>query len=236
MEFFSIGGYNEVGKNMCAIKSGDEIVILDMGFFLPAIVNFEEGGGERRNLTTQGMIKLGAIPDDKPLDKVRDKVKAIVLGHCHLDHLGAVPFLAQHYKAPILGSPYTLEVLRSTIQDERINLKNELIKLNPNSTYRVSKNIEIEPIHVTHSTLQTSLIAIHTKEGTVLYANDFKFDNSPVVGKKPNYARLKQLGKEGNVKALIVESLYAHQEGKTPSEKVAKEMLKDILLGTENIF
>ncbi|MBI2668046.1 RNase J family beta-CASP ribonuclease [Candidatus Woesearchaeota archaeon] len=232
MEFFSVGGYSEVGKNMSAVKINDSIIILDMGFFLPALVDFEESGGERKNLTAEGMIKLGAIPNDKLLRPLKDKVKGIVLGHCHLDHIGSVPFSAPNYDAPILGSPYTLEVLRSELENERVSLKNKLLKINPNSSYKLD-NVEVEFIHMTHSTLQTSLVALHTKEGTILYANDFKFDNSPVIQKKPNYKRLKQLGKE-NVIALVVESLYAHQEGKTPSEKVAREMLKDVMLSVEN--
>ncbi len=232
MEFFSIGGYSEVGKNMSAVKINDDIIILDMGFYLPALVDFEEQGGERKNLTTEGLIKLGAIANDSILRPLKDKVKAIVLGHCHLDHIGSTTFLAPHYDAPIIGSQYTLEVLKNELENERVSLKNKLIKLNPNSTYKLD-NIDIEFIHVTHSTLQTSLVALHTKEGTILYANDFKFDNSPVIGKKPNYKRLKQIGKE-NVIALVVESLYAHQEGKTPSEKVARELLKDVLLSVEN--
>ena len=50
-----IGGYNEVGKNMTAVQINDEIVIIDMGFFLPKLVEFEEDGGSRRNLTTRGL-------------------------------------------------------------------------------------------------------------------------------------------------------------------------------------
>ena len=72
MEFFSVGGYSEVGKNMCAVKVNDSIIILDMGFYLPAIVDFEEQGGERKNLTTEGLIKLGAIPNDSLLRKDYD--------------------------------------------------------------------------------------------------------------------------------------------------------------------
>jgi len=37
-----------------------------------------------------------------------------------------------------------------------------------------------------------------------------------------------------NVNTLILDSLYAKQEGKTPSERVAKELLRDVLLGTDN--
>jgi ribonuclease J len=231
MRIHTIGGYNEVGKNMTVIEDNGEAVVCDMGFFLPTLIDFEEEGGDRKNLTSQGLISLGAIPDDS---KIRNlNIKAIVGSHCHLDHIGAIPYLVKNYKAPIIGTPYTTEVLKTMIKDERLRVKNEIKSINPNSYFKASKNIEIELINITHSTLQASMIAIHTKKGTVLYANDFKFDNHPVLGRKPNFQRLRKLGK-GNVIALIVESIYAYKDMKTPSEKVAREMLKDVLLGTEN--
>jgi ribonuclease J len=72
------------------------------------------------------------------------------------------------------------------------------------------------------------MVAVHTKEGIILYANDFKFDLFPVLGKKPNFKRLEVLGKQG-VLALIVDSTYAKDNKKMPSENVAREMLKDVL-------
>jgi len=77
------------------------------------------------------------------------------------------------------------------------------------------------------------MVAIHTPEGVVLYANDFKFDNTPILGKKPNYDKLKEIAKEG-VKALIVDSLYSGDERKTASEKVARTLLEDVLFTTTN--
>jgi ribonuclease J len=77
------------------------------------------------------------------------------------------------------------------------------------------------------------MIALHTKEGIVLYANDFKLDNSPVMGLPPNYDALKRIAKEG-VKVLIVDSLYSGSERKTPSEKVARALLEEVLLTTQN--
>ena len=67
--------------------------------------------------------------------------------------------------------------------------------------------------------------------GLVVYANDFKFDNAPTLGKKPNFVRLKQIAP---VKVLILDSLYAPSAGKTPSESIAREMLRDVLLGTDS--
>ncbi len=232
VEFCAVGGYNEVGRNMSVIRVNNEAVILDMGFYMQKIVGFEEENDNKR-ASADDLISLQAIPNDNVIKKWRNDVKAIACTHCHLDHIGAVPYLAPRYNASVFGTPYTIEVIKSTLKNENLRIKNPLKAVNPNSKCRISDNIELEFINMTHSTLQTAMIAVHTPEGIILYANDFKFDNHPVLGKKPNYKRLKELGKKG-ILALVVDSLYSFNDGKTPSEKVAREMLKDVILGIEN--
>ena len=229
IEIKTIGGYSEVGKNMTALKVDDEVVILDMGLYMSVVVSFDETAekfGEKE------MIKTGAIPDDSVIDKWKEKVVGICLGHAHLDHVGAVPYLAKKYGADIYGTPFTIEVLRKIIKDKGRKVPNKLKSINPNSKIKLSDKISVEFINMTHSTLQVAMMAVHTPYGVVLYANDFKFDNNPVLGKAPNYKRLEQL--KGKVLCLIVDSLYSGLEVKTPSEKVAREMLEDVLLGTNN--
>jgi len=230
----AVGGYSEVGKNMSAVKVENEAVILDMGFYLPVIVDFEEEGNDRSTLSAEQMMKMGAIPDDNVLASWRNQVKGIVCSHAHLDHTGAVPYMAPRYHAPVIGTPFTMEVLKNMAHSEGLELKNKYLPLNTGSMYHLSKNIKIELINVTHSTPQTAIIAVHTKKGVIVYTNDFKFDNDPVIGKKPDFDRLKQLGKENRVLAVIVDALYSGAAQKTPSERVAREMLKDVMLGTEN--
>lgn len=230
LKIHAIGGYQEVGKNMTALEIDNEYIILDMGLFLPALLKTQEEG-DPRELPREDLIKLKVIPDDSNIPK--HKVKAILFGHCHLDHIGAAPFLAQAYSCPLIGTPYTLEVLKTLLKEGDTNIKKRLKAVNLNSTIKVSDNISVEFIPITHSTLQTALIAVHTKYGTILYANDFKFDNHPVIGLKPNYEKIRKIGEKGVI-ALILDSLNANDERKTPSEKVAREMLKDVMLGTEN--
>jgi len=236
MRIHTIGGFNEVGKNMTAVEVGEDVFLFDAGLFLPPIVELEEREGvmEERKLRA-----INAIPDDLILDSkdLRRKVRAILVGHAHLDHVGAVPYIAERYNAEIYGTPFTTAVLKTLMADEKKEIKNPIRSIQPNSNFKVKcfdgKEKEIDFVNITHSTIQTSLMALHTKEGVVLYANDFKFDNSPQLGNKPNYEKLKELQKEG-VKALIVDSLYASEERKTPSEKVARTLLEDVLLTTDN--
>jgi len=232
IEICTVGGYNEVGKNMTAVNVDGEVVILDMGIHLESYIKYTEDE-DIIKIEPSELIKVGAVPDVTKIEKWKKNVKAIIPTHAHLDHVGAVPYLSSNYDAPILGTPFTIAVLKTILKDEGIVIKNKIRKLTPNSVFQLSKNLKLEFINITHSTPHTVMAALHTKYGTILYANDFKFDRFPTLGDKPNYKRLKQLGKKG-VLCLILDSTYSQSYTKTPSESVAKEMLRDVLLGTGN--
>jgi len=235
IKIYGVGGFNEVGKNMTAVDLGEDVFIFDCGLYLPPIVALEE---REKAYTEKRLRQIKAVPSDEIL-KQKDltrKVRAIIPSHAHLDHIGAIPFIAHHYNADIIGTPFTIEVLKTLLDDEKIYLKNKLRVVQPNSfCYVQGKNrkYKVDFINITHSTIQCSMVALHTSEGVILYSNDFKFDNTPVLGKKPNYEKLKEIGKEG-VKALIVDSLYSGDDRKTASEKVARTLLEDVLFGTSN--
>jgi len=235
MKIYGIGGFSEVGKNMTAVELKDDVILFDCGLFLPPIVELEEA---EKVYTEKKLRAIKAIPSDYILDNLglRNKVRAIISSHAHLDHIGAIPYLAHRYNADIIGTPFTIEVLKTLLRDEKINLQNKIRVVQPNSFCYVQgkkKKYKVDFINITHSTIQCSLLALHTDEGVVLYANDFKLDNTPILGKKPNYEKLKEISKIG-VKALIVDSLYSGDERKTASEKVARTLLEDVLLTTDN--
>jgi ribonuclease J len=235
LKIHAIGGYNEVGKNMTALEIDDDVIIFDSGIFLPAIV----GVAERERIPTeQYMRELGALPDDPYLDKnsLRDKVRAILISHAHLDHIGAIPYNAYRYNADVVSTPYTISVIKTLMLDSNQRIKNKLVSVQPNGSYIIkgkNRSYKAEFINITHSTIQSAMIAVHTPYGIVIYANDYKLDNSPVFGDKPNYKRMKELSKMG-VKALIVDCLYAPDDRKTPSEKIAKGLLEDVFFTTDN--
>ncbi len=237
MEVCTVGGYDEVGKNMTAVKIGDDVILFDAGVFLPALVEIQEverNRGERQEYGYEFLQKSGALPDDSILDKLgwRDKVRALVIGHAHLDHVGAVPYIAPRYpNAKIIASPFTMEFLEQTLRDEKIILRNKRIRINENSTYKIqgkSGNYKLEFIHTTHSTIQCVFMALYTPEGTFFYALDFKFDDHPIMGQPPNYKRLKEIGKKG-VDVLVVDALYSGTERKTPSERIARDLVEDAI-------
>ena len=227
----AVGGYNEMGRNMTAVHVGGDIIIFDMGLRLDQVQIHEDVEIERMH--SLDLIKIGAIPDDTVMKGVDGTVRAIVCTHGHLDHIGAISKLAHRYRAPIIATPYTIGLIRQLIKSERkFPAENELIEMNAGETKEVSKNLSIELIRVQHSTLDCVFIAVHTPRGILLYANDFKMDRTPTLGEPPDIKRLKQIGKEG-VFLMITESTNAAIAGKTPSERIAKALLNDVLIGTE---
>lgn len=232
LEICAVGGYDEVGKNMTAVKFGDEVVILDMGLHLENYIKYTEDE-DILNLSGEELIRAGAIADISVIRDWNKNVRAIIPTHAHLDHVGAIPYISNRFSAPILCTPFTAAVVNAICTDMKIKLKNQLKTLNVNSIYHLSNNLVIEFVNVTHSTPQTVMVAIHTKKGIVIYANDFKFDLYPTLGNTPNFDKLRELGKKG-VYALIVDSTYAYDARKMPSESVARQMLKDVMLGTNS--
>lgn len=233
IELCGVGGYSEVGRNMTAVKINNDAVIFDMGFYMQKIADFEEQGYSRHFMNAEQMIKQDAIPNDNVIKGWWPNVRAIALSHAHLDHIAASMYLAQKYNASIYGTPYTLEVLRAMLKDDNMKVNNPMQSVRVNNVVEINDDLKLEFIGASHSVPQASMVALHTKKGVILYTNDFKFDQHPVVGEKPQYDRLKQLAKE-NVIALVLDALYARKPTKTPSESVAREMLREILLETDN--
>ncbi len=235
MEVCTVGGFEEVGKNMTAMKVGNDVFIFDVGIYLPPVIEIQETEPQVKgqNYTEQKLRKIGALPDDLVLDRLgwRDKVRAIIIGHAHLDHVGALPYLAKRYpNAPIIATPFTMALYNELLEDNKItHQKNKQIILKGDSSTKIkgtSQEYTLEFIHVTHSTIQCVLCALHTNEGVFFYALDYKFDNYPVLETPTNYKRLKEIGRQG-VKVLVMEALYSGTERRTPSERIARNMVED---------
>jgi len=135
MEVCTVGGFEEVGKNMTAVKIGEDVFIFDAGLFIPGIVELQEehvleytdrfkkkGRRFQQQYPEKKLRSYGAIPDDTILDKLgwRDKVRAILISHAHLDHVGGMPYLMNRYPGvPIYGTPFTIKFLETMLEDEK---------------------------------------------------------------------------------------------------------------------
>jgi len=235
-KLYTLGGSDEAGRNMFAFEiSQDEIVICDIGLHLSNLVMYND---EVDKMGVEELIEKNIVANPELLKGKEDKVKAIIISHAHLDHVGGIQYLASKYNCPIYATPYTIEVLKVLMKSSRVikePLKNKFIKVNVNSSIALPSGTKIEFINVTHSIPQAAIIAIHPA-GTndcLMYANDFKFDNRPGLGQRTNYERLREIEEKQDIKMLVVDSVRSNRKRKTLSEIVVKEMLRDIFIETE---
>ncbi len=232
IEVLAVGGYDEVGRNMTAVRCGKEIVIFDMGLRLDQVMIHEDA--EIENMHSLDLIKIKAIPDDTMMNSIEGTVKAIVCTHGHLDHIGAIPKLAHRYNAPIISTPYTTELIRQQISGEqKFGVNNKLFPLKAGQRYTISQTLTLEFVRMQHSIIDTVMAVLHTPHGAIVYACDFKFDRTPVIGDPPDFARLRQIGKEG-VLALIAECTNIERSGRAPSERIARNLVRDTITSYED--
>lgn len=227
LELTAVGGYNEVGRQSTALKCNDDAIIIDLGLHLEHYIKYTED--EEEDITTtssRGLRKAGAVPDWTSIKDWKNDVRAIILTHAHLDHVGAVPYIAPFFDCPIYGSPFTIALLKQLIDDKDIDVPNELIPVRGSVT--VSDNFTVEFIPTTHSTVDAMMLAIHTPDGIVYCDNDYKLDNHPTIGEPVDMKNLEHL--QGKVVAHVAECLYAPEQATTPSESVARMMLQEVLL------
>lgn len=227
----AFGGYSKIGKSMTAIDVDGEIVLTDMGADIEKLVDFEDDKNYISLKDEDALIDNGVIPNDRKFfEENGNKVKAIVLTHGHLDHIWAVPFLAAKYKCPIIATPFTVKVLEHLMH----NVKQKglrILSLNTGTKYKISPGLTLELVHITHSIPNASMSVLHTKYGAIIYANDWKLDDTPTLGRKPDYERLESIAKEG-IHTLILDSTNVDQEGYTFSESIVRTMLEDVIKKT----
>jgi ribonuclease J len=162
IEIATIGGYEEVGRQMTAVRAGDDIVIFDMGLNLSKVLIHD-------NLRTEGMhsldlIDMGAIPDDRIMSDLEGDVQAIVPSHGHLDHIGAISKLAHRYDAPVVATPFTCELVREEVEDEqKFGFDNDIVEMDAGETMSIGDHgCELEFVNVTHSIVQAINPVLHT--------------------------------------------------------------------------
>ncbi len=211
LKIMSLGGLNEIGKNMTVLEYENDIIIVDCGLGFPD----EEMPG----------IDL-VIPDISYLETNREKIRGIFFTHGHEDHIGAVPYILRAINPPLYGTKLTLGIIKNKLMEHSLPNAVSLQCVTAGQTVRAGA-FSVEFIHVNHSIADACCLAIKTPFGTVVHTGDFKLDVTPIDGEIMDIARLGELGKEG-VLLLLCESTNAERPGYTPSEKKVGKSLEYI--------
>ncbi len=216
----AIGGYEAVGRNMTSVTSGKETIAIDDGIRLDTMQMYDSDTKELKKYEEEDLLRMSIVPDTR---RLKNPI-AQIISHGHLDHIGALPITEPNF--PIITTHYPAEIGRKEYP------KGDFYSLGYGEQFEISPHLSVEFIEITHSIPYTSIVILHTNEGDIVYASDFKLDDYSTIA-KTDYSKLREIGK-GNVKAFIVESTRVGETGKTPSESVAKEKLKDVVNSIED--
>ena len=201
LKIISLGGLNEIGKNLTVYEYGGDMIIVDVGMGFP----------------DDDMYGIDVvIPDFSYLIKNQNKIRGIFLTHGHEDHIGSIPYLLRSVNAPIYATRMTAGLVKLKLEEHRLLDKAKLITCEAGETIKAGK-FTVEFIHVNHSIADAVAFAIKCPVGTVVHTGDFKIDPTPIQGGMIDLARLGQLGKEG-VLALLADSTNVERPGFTKSE------------------
>jgi ribonuclease J len=207
-----LGGLGEIGKNTMAVEYGNDIVIIDMGFAFP--------GPEQPGVDY-------IIPDTTYLQKNRHKVRAIVITHGHMDHIGASGYIIPQFPVPVYGSRLSLAFVEKQISEFRINTPKWIV-MDPDKHERVQVGeINIELVRVTHTISDSTAVVLRTPAGTIINTGDWRPDPAPLDGKPMDFDRFKQIGEEG-VLLLMSDSTSCDHAGHTTYERVVTPTIDDL--------
>lgn len=212
LKIIPLGGLGEFGLNMMLIEYGDAAIAIDCGLMFPSA-----------DLLGIDLV----IPDVSYLIERRDKLKAIVLTHAHEDHVGALPYILEHFNVPIYGTRLTLGLLANKLREHDLEDTVDVREITAGEPWDVGP-FRIEGIRVTHSLMDCLALAMETPIGTVIHTGDFKIDNTPMEGEMFDFQRFAAYGEKG-VLLLLSDSTNVERVGHTPSEREVGTNLEHII-------
>ena len=216
LKIIPLGGLGEFGMNCLALRWEDDIIVIDAGLMFP-----------ESELLGVDIV----VPDITYLVENKAHVRAIILTHGHMDHIGGLPWILSEIKVPVYATEFTLAYVEGNLEEHQLLDETELIEIVPREKFTIGP-FTIEPIHVTHSVVDAVSLAIETPVGVVIHTGDFKIDLSPLDGKLFDLHTFAEYGKRG-VLALLQDSTNIDRSGYTPSESAVIPRLDEIFSRTK---
>lgn len=221
-----LGGVEEVGKNMTAIEYKNDIIVIDAGI-------------QFKTEETPGIDYI--LPNTKYLEERRGKIRALVITHGHLDHIGGIPYLIEK-----LGNPpiYTREfgaLLIKKRQTEFPHLPELNIKIcgKDDGFLPITPDLKLKFFGLTHSIPDSTGVIIETPFGDIVNTGDVRVENENGVV-SPKEIEQYKFFKDRKVLLLTIDSTGAEKPGWTISEnqviktidKIVSEVTGRIIIAT----
>ncbi|HEV2403190.1 MAG TPA: ribonuclease J [Candidatus Saccharimonadales bacterium] len=217
LRVIALGGMDGGGsKNMLVIEYGDDAVVMDcgndLGVDLPGI-NY-------------------GVADTTYLESIKHKLRAYLITHGHLDHIGGLPHIVPKIPAPIYGSRFTIGMVEKQFENFGVPMPKgfelRTVVMNEETHERLKVGpFFVELVRITHSIPGSTCIILDTPVGRIINTGDFRLDPNPLDHERSDVERLTQLGNEG-VLLLMSDSTTSERPGRTPSESTIEPTFIDL--------
>ena len=213
LKIIPLGGLDGIGKNMTAFEYGDDMVLVDAGLMFPE--------------DDQPGIDL-ILPDYTYVLENEHKLRGIVITHGHEDHTGALPYLLMDLtrKVPIYAAKLTLGMIAGKLEEHNIR-QPKFVEVQDGSNVTLGA-LNLTFFAMTHSIPGALGVFMNTPAGTLIHTGDFKLDQTPIDGRRPNYQAICKFGARG-VDLLLADSTNATRPGFTQSEAAVGPNLRHII-------
>ena len=209
-----LGGVEEVGKNMTAIECGDDIIVVDIGI-------------QFKNENTPGVDFI--LPNTHYLEERQDKIRAVLITHGHLDHIGAIPYVMPRIGNPPLYTRLLTSVLIQKRQEEFPHVPKLNIKVvEKNETITVGK-LKVGFFSVTHTIPDAMGLIIDTPYGSIVHTGDLKLDHIDGIVTEEEEAEYDRAFKDRKVLILMADSTNVENPGFSIPEKTVHQNLEKII-------
>lgn len=213
-----LSGVEQIGRNMTIVETKDDIIVIDAGFQFVS-----EGAG------APGIDYI--LPNTQYLEERKHKIRALVVSHGHLDHIGGIPFIMERIGNPPIYTQYLTSLMIKKRQEEFPHMDPvEINVIKEGASFTVGST-KVKTFPVTHSIPDVMGISVETKHGDIVFSADVKLEhvNDDVVTSERE--AWEKVGQNNNL-LFLCDSTNADREGFSAPEEVVLRNLENIIFNT----
>lgn len=208
-----LGGVEEIGKNMTAVEIGDDIIVIDAGMHFS-------------NEATPGVDYV--IPNTTYLEERKDKIRALIITHGHLDHIGGVPLVLSRIGNPPVYSRNLSVLMMRKRQAEFPHLPPMQENIVEKDSVITCGKIKVRFFGVTHTIPDSMGIIIETENGWIVTPGDYKLDQMDGIVSKEEEKEYSIFDK-AKVLLLMTDSTNIENEGFSLPEAKVHQGLENLI-------
>lgn len=211
-----LGGVEEVGRNMTCIEYKNSIVIIDAGL-------------QFREINTPGVDYL--LANTKYIEDRKHKIKAIIITHGHLDHIGGIPYIIEKLGNPPIYSRSLSTLLIKKRQSEFPHIAPLNIRVVEKNDRVTLGDFKVQFFSVTHTIPDAMGVILETPYGNIVHTGDLKLDHIdgvPTLDEEENWEHIAQ----AKNLLLLADSTNVERPGFSFPERIVLKNIENIIRNT----